>query len=75
MDARYYKNIHDFDDRFPYGVPSLAAAASVTVEGDWTFGRDVNFYGEATLHDEGRPSYVPNGEFVGPQGIEPDEWL
>ena len=75
LDTRFYKNIHDFDDRFPYGVPSLAAAASVTVEGDWTFGRDVNFYGEATLHDEGRPSYVPNGEFVGPQGIEPDEWL
>lgn len=74
LDARYYKNIHDFDERFPYSVPSLAAANSVKIEGDWTFGRNVSFYGDAVLHDENRPSYVPNGEYVGPQGIEPDEW-
>ena len=58
LDARYYKNIHDFDARFPYGVPSLAAAKSVDIDGDWTFGRD-----------------VPNGEYVGPQGVEPDDWV
>lgn len=75
LDERYYKNIHDFNERFPYGVPSLAAAASVTVQGDWTFGRDVSLYGDAVLADRQTPSYVPNGEFVGPQGIEPDEWL
>lgn len=75
LDPRYYKNIHDFDERFPYSVPSLAAANSVTIEGDWTFGRNVSFYGDAVLEDSGRPNYVPNGEYVGPQGVEPDEWL
>ncbi|NEG69123.1 UTP--glucose-1-phosphate uridylyltransferase [Bifidobacterium choloepi] len=74
LDPRYYKNIHDFDERFPYSVPSLAAANSVTIEGDWTFGRNVSFYGDAVLSDSGRPNYVPNGEYVGPQGVEPDEW-
>ena len=75
LDARYYKNIHDFDTRFPYSVPSLAAANSVTIEGDWTFGRDVMMFGDARLPDQDEPSYVPNGEYVGPQGVEPDDWV
>lgn len=75
LDPRYYRNIEDFNKRFPYAIPSLAAANSVTINGDWTFGHDVVFYGDAVLEDQGKPSYVPNGEFVGPQGIEPDEWL
>jgi UTP--glucose-1-phosphate uridylyltransferase len=74
LDERYYKNIDDFNERFPYSVPSIAAANSVTVEGDWTFGRSVSFFGDAKLADEDCPSYVPNGEFVGPSGIEPDDW-
>ncbi len=75
LDPRYYKHITDFNERFPYSMPSLAAANSVTVHGDWTFGQNVAFYGDAVLEDQGRPSYVPNGEYVGPQGVEPDEWL
>lgn len=74
LDPRFYKNIADFDERFPYGVPSLAAAKSFTVHGDWTFGQDVRCFSAAVLEDEGHPSYVPNGEFVGPLGIEPDDW-
>ncbi|MBT1181211.1 UTP--glucose-1-phosphate uridylyltransferase [Bifidobacterium sp. CP2] len=75
LDPRYYKNIHDFDERFPYSVPSLAAANSVTINGDWTFGRDVVMFSDAKLEDEGEPRYVPNGEYVGPQGVEPDNWI
>lgn len=74
LDQRYYKNIADFNERFPYGVPSLAAAASFTVEGDWTFGRDTKCFGDAHLEDANRPSYVPNGEYIGASGIEPDTW-
>lgn len=74
LDPRYYKNINDFNERFPYSVPSLAAANSVTVHGDWTFGQNVIMFADATLEDTGKPSYVPNGEYVGPQGIEPDDW-
>lgn len=75
LDERYYKYIADFDERFPYGVPSLAAAKSVTIQGDWTFGRDVTMYADAHLSDPKRSSYVPNGQYVGPQGVEPDEWV
>lgn len=75
LDPRYYKNIRDFDERFPYSVPSLAAAKSVTIKGDWTFGRDVAMFADAKLRDEGAPRYVPNGEYVGPQGVEPDNWI
>ncbi len=75
LDPRYYKNIHDFDERFPYSVPSLAAANSVTIEGDWTFGRDTVMFADAKLEDEGAARYVPNGEYVGPQGVEPDNWI
>lgn len=75
LDQRYYKNIQDFNERFPYGVPSLAAAASVTIEGDWTFGQDTHCFGRAHLQDLGQASYVPNGEYIGQHGIEPNEWL
>ncbi|MBW3088151.1 UTP--glucose-1-phosphate uridylyltransferase [Bifidobacterium sp. 82T24] len=75
LDPRYYKNIADFDERFPYGVPSLAAANSFTVKGDWTFGQNVKCFADAILEDKDTPSYVPNGEFIGPQGVEPDDWL
>jgi UTP--glucose-1-phosphate uridylyltransferase len=74
LDPRYYKNIDDFNERFPYDVPSIAAAKSVTVKGDWTFGRDVTFFGAAKLDDEGVPSFVPSGSYVGPHGIEAGAW-
>lgn len=53
LDPRYYKNIRDFDERFPYAVPSLAAANSVSIQGDWTFGRDVMMFADAKLEDKG----------------------
>ncbi len=75
LDPRYYRNINDFNERFPYSVPSLAAAKSVTIRGDWTFGQNTAMFADAVLEDQGEPSYVPNGEFIGPQGVEPDGWL
>ncbi|MBR6022492.1 MAG: UTP--glucose-1-phosphate uridylyltransferase, partial [Kiritimatiellae bacterium] len=38
LDPRYYKNIADFESRFPHGAPSLLQCESLTVEGDITFG-------------------------------------
>lgn len=75
LDPRYYRNIDDFNERFPYSVPALAAAKSVTIKGDWTFGNQVSMFADAVLQDSGEPNYVPNGSFVGPQGIEPDSWV
>lgn len=47
----------------------------INIDGDWTFGRDVMLFSDARLEDQGEPSYVPNGEYVGPQGVEPDDWV
>lgn len=54
-----YKKIGDFEERFPAGVPSLKEAASLRVDGDWTFGRDVVVVGEVRLGDEG--GTLPDG--------------
>lgn len=83
LDPRYYKLIQDFDERFPYGVPSIAAANSVTIEGDWTFGASVKFFGDAHLADpQNDPdpvtrrdrAYVRDASHVGPRGIEKGDW-
>ena len=49
----HYGRIGDFDARFPAGMPSLRGARSLTVEGDWTFGRDVTVRGDVTLGPDG----------------------
>jgi UTP--glucose-1-phosphate uridylyltransferase len=70
LDARYYALIDDFEDRFPHGPPSLRRCASLTVEGDVTFGADVEIIGQAVVRAKW-PSVVPDGtvirgEFVAP---------
>ncbi len=49
LDPDSYKLVSDFDQRFPQGAPSLAKAASLRVEGDWTFGKDVSVIGDVRL--------------------------
>ncbi len=52
LDGDYYKLVGDFDKRFPEGAPSLRAASSLRVEGDWTFGRGVRVVGDAALEEK-----------------------
>jgi UTP--glucose-1-phosphate uridylyltransferase len=68
LDPAHYKTIGAFDDRFPH-TPSLVRAEALTVEGDWTFGRDVVVTGQARLADPGEPATVPDGAQVGPDGL------
>ena len=60
-----YKLLHDFDQRFPHGPPSLVGCESFTVRGDWTFGRDVSVFGRAVVHAEGAPGRIPDGHVLG----------
>ena len=60
-----YKLVNDFDARFPGGVPSLARCARLTVNGDWTFGRDVTVVGVATVSADGSPGTIPDGALLG----------
>lgn len=49
LDGDHYKLVGEFDQRFPEGAPSLQKAASLKVEGDWTFGSGVQVVGEVEL--------------------------
>lgn len=62
LDPDYFKTMDDFDARFPHGAPSLRGARSLTVKGDWTFGKDVVVRGTVVLEDDnGEPNSVPDG--------------
>lgn len=51
LDEAHYALLRDCDARFPAGPPSLVRARSLTVHGDWTFGRDVVVTGDAVVGD------------------------
>jgi UTP--glucose-1-phosphate uridylyltransferase len=64
LDPGHYKTIGAFEQRFPAGAPSLMQASSLTVRGDWTFGRDVTVVGAGLLSDEGEPKVVAGGTIL-----------
>lgn len=61
LDPRFFRTLAAFDARFPSGVPSLRAASSFRVRGDWTFGKGVHVRGDGALVDEGSPGFVRDG--------------
>ncbi|WP_454043900.1 UTP--glucose-1-phosphate uridylyltransferase [Cellulosimicrobium sp. Marseille-Q8652] len=69
LDTAHFKTIAGFDARFDEGTPSLRAARSLTVRGDWSFGGGVRVVGDARLDDEGGAARVPDGAVVGPDGV------
>jgi UTP--glucose-1-phosphate uridylyltransferase len=64
LDSRYFKKIGSFDAHLPAGPPSLVDAESLTVKGDWTFGRDNRVEGRAKLEDDGEPHTLPDGAVI-----------
>ena len=62
--ARFYATIADFDARVPE-PPSLRRRHSLTVEGDWRFGRGVVVSGDVRLDDEGTARSIPAGTRLG----------
>ena len=65
LDPKVYKTMADFEERFPFGAPSLSGATSLTVRGDWSFGSDVVVTGGVSLADAGQPALVPDGSVLG----------
>jgi len=57
LDKRFYALLPDFDARVRV-VPSLQAATSLDVRGDWTFDHPVRVVGQAVLEDAGAPRTV-----------------
>lgn len=70
LDPRYYKNIHDFDERFIFGALLAAATRHHRVGIGRSAGMSLCSLMQK-LSDEGMPCYVPNGEQVYPQGVNP----
>jgi UTP--glucose-1-phosphate uridylyltransferase len=68
--GEHYTTLASFESRFPHGAPSLRGASSLTVEGDWTFGRDVRVVEDAVLPPTPGARPVPDGATVGPDGID-----
>jgi UTP--glucose-1-phosphate uridylyltransferase len=64
LDRRFYATIADFDARLPE-PPSLVAATSLVVEGDWTFGSGVVVTGDVRLGDEGTARHIPPNTRLG----------
>jgi UTP--glucose-1-phosphate uridylyltransferase len=60
LDGDFYKLVGEFDKRFPEGAPSMRKAASLKVEGDWTFGRGVEVVGDVDL-EATKAERVPAG--------------
>jgi UTP--glucose-1-phosphate uridylyltransferase len=64
LDRRFYATIADFDARVPE-PPSLVDATSLTVRGDWRFGRGVVVSGDVRLDDEDTARSIPGGTRLG----------
>jgi len=65
LDPAVYKLVGEFDKRFPEGAPSLREATSLTVEGDWTFGRGVSVKGEVSLDKRKAAQRIPADAVLG----------
>jgi len=59
-----YRLVGDFDGFFPYGAPSLINCDRLTVQGPWTFGRDVVVRGTVTVPADGAPGVIPDGTIL-----------
>lgn len=60
LDRRFFTTIADFDARVP-SPPSLVDARSLTVRGDWRFGRDVVVTGDVVLDESATAQSVASG--------------
>ena len=65
LDGAHYKLVGQFDARFPGGVPSMRAATSFRVHGDWTFGPGVTVRGDAEIQAAGAPGRIESGTVIG----------
>ena len=67
LDSSHYKFVGAFDERFPEGAPSLRAADSLEVHGDWVFGDRVTVTGKVVLEEPegGTQGHIASGTRLG----------
>jgi UTP--glucose-1-phosphate uridylyltransferase len=65
LDPRYYGTVERLEQRFPAGTPSLVDCESLTIKGDFLFGRNVTVRGRVALTNEStRQVSIPDGMIV-----------
>lgn len=65
LDGRFYKYVSDLEARFPHGAPSLVQNKSLTVEGDFYFGKGIVCQGDVWLRNEtDKPIHIPHGQVL-----------
>ena len=52
LDPGFYNKIDKFEQRFPYGPPSLVRCSSLTIEGDVRFERNIVLKGAVTIRNK-----------------------
>ncbi len=58
LDPKYYGKIDLFDERFAEGIPSLIDCASLTIEGDVRFEKNVTIKGKVVIKNSGKSQMV-----------------
>ena len=65
LDPRFFKNLADFEARFPSGPPSLLQCDSLQVDGDVFFGANVRIEGHVHLRNPtDRPARIADGSRI-----------
>ena len=73
LDPSYYKKVDQLRARFPHGAPALVSCASLDVEGDVRFGKDVEIKGEVTIRNKtDRSLTIPDGKTISDEVYEAD---
>lgn len=71
LDARHFKLVRDFEQRFAAGPPSLVEAERLTVRGDVAFGADVVVRGAVTVEQRGDgPLRIDDGAVLEDRGSD-----
>jgi UTP--glucose-1-phosphate uridylyltransferase len=54
LDPEFYSFINNLTSRFPFGIPSMIGCKTLTVKGDFTFGKSVSFLNDVLLENISR---------------------
>jgi UTP--glucose-1-phosphate uridylyltransferase len=68
LDSRFYKKIDDFQERFPFDVPSLLQCDALKISGDVCFGPDVALKGEVMVSNTSPHRLVITNELLAATG-------
>jgi UTP--glucose-1-phosphate uridylyltransferase len=53
LDPDFFSFIHQLNDRFPQGAPSLLECKELAIKGDFRFGKNVKFIDSVTITNKG----------------------